>query len=135
MPTGVARRIGAVTLACVVLLLWATVGIERGVGNIVEPVELWMFVTNQGLVAIVVSLGGWLLVRERHPLAFVVLLLALVSPVVARWITDASWTSGAYTLITEAVVVVVGVGGAWLAAWIDRVVRGRRTRESVTAAL
>ena len=58
----------------------AAVGIERGVGNIVDPVEFWTFVTGQGFIALVVGLGGWLIVRERHPLAFVVLLVA-----VDRW--------------------------------------------------
>lgn len=125
MPSSGARRLGAVTLACVVLFLWAAVGIERGIGNIVEPVALWTFVANQGLIAIVVSLGGWLLVRGRHPLSFVVLVLAAISPVVSRWIVDAEWTSGAYALITQAVVVVIGVGGAWLAAGIDRLLARR----------
>jgi hypothetical protein len=123
MPAGGARRLGAVTLACVVLLLWATVGIERGIGNIVDPVAFWTFVVNQGLITLVVSLGGWLLVRGRHPLAFVVLLLALVPPIISRFLVDAAVTSGVYTLVTEAVVIVLGIGGAWLAVLIDRWMR------------
>ncbi|HET8927276.1 MAG TPA: hypothetical protein VFN24_05535, partial [Microbacterium sp.] len=43
MPASGARRLGAVTLACVVLLLWATIGIQRGVGNIRHPIEFWAF--------------------------------------------------------------------------------------------
>lgn len=100
-------------------------GIERGVGNIVDPVEFWTFVTGQGFIALVVGLGGWLIVRERHPLAFVVLLVAVVPPIVSRMIVDASWTSGSYTLVLEG-----GdrarIGGAWLAAFIDRWARRRR---------
>lgn len=123
MPATGARTLGAVTLACVVLLLWATVGIERGVGNIDEPVAFWSFITDQGLITLVVALGGWLLVRGRHPLAFVVLLVAVVPPIVSRLLVDASATSGAYTLVSVAMVVVFGVGGAWAAALIDRSVR------------
>jgi len=125
MPASGARRLGAVTLACVALLLWATVGIERGIGNIVEPVAFWTFIVNQGLVTLVVSLGGWLLVRGRHPLAFIVLLLAVVPPIVSRILVDVAVTSGVYTLVTEAMVVVLGIGGAWLAVLIDRRVGGR----------
>lgn len=101
-------------------------GIERGVGNIVDPVEFWTFVTGQGFIALVVGLGGWLIVRERHPLAFVVLLVAVVPPIVSRMIVDASWTSGSYTLVLEGVVIALGIGGAWLAAFIDRWARRRR---------
>ena len=125
MPTTGARRLGAVTLACVVLLLWATVGIERGIGNIDHPVAFWTFVVNQGLITLIVALGGWLLVRGRHPLAFLVLLVAIVPPIVSRILVNVAATSGAYTLVTEAMVVVFGIGGAWLAAAIDHWARGR----------
>lgn len=128
MPVSGARRLAAVTLACVVLLLWATVGIERGVGNITEPVALWTFLVNQGMITLIVSLGGWLIVRGRRPLAFVVLLLVLVPPLVTRAMVNASVTSGAYTLVTIAMVVIFGVGGAWLAALIDRVLERREDR-------
>jgi hypothetical protein len=130
MPASGARRLGAVTLACVALLLWATVGIERGVGNIVDPVAFWTFIADQGLVTMVVSLGGWLLVRGRHPIAFIVLLLALVPPVVSRILVDSSATSGVYTLVIEATVIVLGIGGAWLAVVIDRRVRSRSRERS-----
>lgn len=127
-PTSAARRLGAVTLACVALLLWATIGIERGVGNIVEPVGLWQFITDQGLITLIVSLGGWLIVRERTPAAYVVLLLALISPIVSRLLVESSVTSGAYALVTLGVVVIIGLGGAWAAVAIDRWMRARRSR-------
>lgn len=125
MPASGARRLGAVTLACVVLLLWATIGIQRGVGNIRHPIEFWAFVTDQGLVALLVALGGWLLVRGRHPLCFAVLLLALISPVASSLMVGASVTSGAFALVSVGLVVVLGIGGAWLAVAVDRWVTGR----------
>jgi hypothetical protein len=132
MPASGARRLGAVTLACVVLLMWATIGIQRGVGNIRHPIPLWSFLTDQGLVALLVALGGWLLVRGRHPLCFVVLLLALISPVASSLMVGASVTSGAFALVSVGLVVVLGIGGAWLAVAIDRWVAGRS--RSVTPA-
>lgn len=125
-PAPGSRRLAAVTLACVVLFLWATLGIERSIGNVTEPVDLWLFVLNQGFVTLVVALGGWLLVRQRHPLAFVVLLVVIVPPIVAGVLRDASVTSGAYQLIIEGIVVLGGIGGAWAAWAIDRAVRARR---------
>ena len=129
-PASGGRRLAAVTLACVVLLLWATLGIERSIGAITEPVGFWLFVLNQGFITLVVSLGGWLLVRGRHPLAFVVLLVAIVPPLVAGVLRDASVTSGSYQLVIEAIVVLGGIGGAWAAWAIDRAVRGRRDATS-----
>lgn len=134
MPASGARRLGAVTLACVVLLLWATVGIQRGIGNIRHPIGFWSFVTDQGMITLVVALGGWLLVRGRHPIAFVVLLLALIPPVATSLMVGASVTSGAFTLVSVGLVVALGVGGAWLAALIDGRARppGRPTPASRT---
>ena len=125
-PAPGSRRLAAITLACVVLFLWATFGIERSIGNISEPVGFWLFVLNQGFITLVVSLGGWLLVRQRHPLAFVVLVVAVVPPIVAGVLRNASVTSGAYQLVIEAIVVLGGIGAAWAAWAIDRGVRGRR---------
>lgn len=124
-PAPGAHRLAAITLACVVLFLWATLGIERSIGTITEPIDLWLFVLNQGFITLVVSLGGWLLVRRRHPLAVVVLIVAIVPPIVAAVLRDASVTSGAYQLIIEGIVVLGGIGGAWAAWAIDRAVRRR----------
>lgn len=119
-PTSGARRLTAVTLACVVLLIWATVGIERGVGNIVEPVDLWLFVLDQGMVTLLVALAGWLIVRGRGAASYVVLLVIVVPPIVSRALIDSSVTSGSFTLAKIAAVVVLGIGGAWLAVLVDR---------------
>lgn len=124
-PAPGAHRLAAITLACVVLFLWATLGIERSIGNVTEPIDLWLFVLNQGFITLVVALGGWLIVRQRHPLAFVVLAVAVVPPIVAAVLRDASVTSGAYQLVIEGIVVLGGIGGAWAAWAIDRAVRGR----------
>ncbi|MEP6842999.1 MAG: hypothetical protein ABJA11_05730 [Pseudolysinimonas sp.] len=131
MPVSSARRLTAVTLVSVILLLWATLGIERSVGNITAPVVLWFFLLNQGFITLLVSLGGWLIVRGRHPLSFVVLGLAVVPPIVSRALDDSAVTSGAYTLVLEGVIVLGGLAGGGLAWAIDALLR-RRSR--VTAA-
>lgn len=130
VPASGTRRLVAVTLTCVVLFLWATIGIERGVGNITEPVEFWSFIVNQGWVTLIVGLGGWLIVRGRHPVAFAVLLLALVPPVISRILVDVSVTSGVYELVTQAMVIVFGIGGAWLAVLIDSLLRRRSVTQN-----
>jgi hypothetical protein len=119
LPTSGARRLGAVTLVCVVLLLWATLAIERSIGNL--PGGLWFYVLDQGFVTLVASLGGWVIARGRHPVALVVVALAIVPPIVARALDDASVTSGSYTLVLEGVIAVGGLVGGGLAWAIDAV--------------
>ncbi|WP_144877627.1 hypothetical protein [Microbacterium sp. 1.5R] len=124
-PSTGARRVAAVTLVSVVLFLWAAVGIERGVGNITEPAEFWVFVGDQGLVTLAASLGGWLIVRERCALSFLVLVVIFVPPIISRVLIDSSVTSGSFTLAKIGAVTLLGIGGAWLAAAIDRAVDRR----------
>lgn len=120
MPVDGARRVAAVTLACTVLFTWATLGIERGTGSIVHPVEFWQFVLNQGFITLVVALGGWFIVRGRR-FGWIAFLLVLVPPIVGARLDVAAVTSGTYTLLIEATVLLCGLGGAWLGALIDGV--------------
>lgn len=129
VPVSSVRRLVAVTLTCVVLFVWATLGIERGVGNLVEPADFWVFVLDQGMVTLLVALGGWLIVRERGVAAYSVLLLIVVPPIISRALIDSSVTSGAFALAKVGAVIVIGVGGAWLAALIDRWAHPRREGE------
>lgn len=124
-PTSSARRLAAVTLTCVVLFLWATIGIERGVGNVVEPAGLWVFLLDHGLVSLLVGLGGWLIVRARSFATYAVMLVVFIPPIISRALIDSSVTSGSFTLAKIAAVIVLGIGGAWLAALADRWQRPR----------
>ena len=134
MPVESSRRVSAITLACTVLFTWATLGIERGTGTIVQPVGLWSFVLNQGFVTVVIALGGWLIVRGRR-VGWIAFGLVVVPPLVGHALDLASVTSGAYILVIEATVLVGGVGGAWLAWAIDTgVARAFRPRTRVPAA-
>jgi len=132
MPVESSRRVSAITLACTVMFTWATLGIERGTGNIVQPVGFWSFVLNQGFVTVVIALGGWLIVRGRR-WGWIAFALVAVPPLVGRALELASVTSGAYILVIEATVLIVGVGGAWLAGGIDVAVArlGRLQRRTV----
>ncbi|MBN9191996.1 hypothetical protein [Microbacterium sp.] len=131
MPTSSGRRLGAVTLTSVVLLLWTTFGIERSVGNIGPPVQLWFFLLNQGFVTLVAALGGWLIARGRHPLALVVLVLAVIPPLVAQRLIEVSVATGIYALAMDGVVVVLAIAGGLLGWGIDTAVRRARGRAPV----
>ncbi len=125
LPTSGWRRLGAFTLAAVVLLLWATFGLQRAGGNLVEPADVWRFVLNQAMVMLIAGVGGWLIARGRHPLSWIVLVLAVIPALVTPVMTQHSFPSGAIALITQAMTAVIGFGAVWLAAVIDRAQGGR----------
>jgi hypothetical protein len=133
-PVSGERRLAAITLACVVLFLWATLGIERGVGNVREPIDFWTFVLNQGFVALLVSVGGWFILHKRHWLSAVVLAVILVPPFVSKSLIQSAVTTGSYTLVLETVVFVAAVAAAWLGWLIDRIVRRSGGSRGVLAA-
>ena len=137
LPVQGARRVAAVTWACSIMFLWATLSIERGTGNIVQPVWFWQFVLNQGFITLVVAIGGWFLVRGRR-WGWIAFAMVAVPPLVGHALDLAEVTSGSYTLVIEGTVVVGGIGAAWLGSAIDRAVaralRARRDPEVAAAA-
>jgi hypothetical protein len=120
LPTPPARRVAAVTLASVVFFMWATLGLQRGAGQISEPVGLWSFILDQGFVTLLVTVGGWAVARDRHPLSWLAGLVCIAPPIVAPLLVAANFTTGGTTLVMQSLVIAGGVGGAWLAAAIDR---------------
>lgn len=125
LPTPGMRRIGGITLVCVTLFLWATLGLERGAGNIHEPDALWAFVLDQGFVTLLAAVGGWIFARGRHPLSWVVVIVAIVPPIVGPMLVEADYTSGGYALVIQGIVVLGGLAAVWAAAWIDGLVTRR----------
>lgn len=130
LPTSPWRRLGAFTLVSVVLLLWATFGLQHAAGNVVHPVTFWRFVLDQGLIVVLASVGGWVIARGRSPWAWAVVALAFVPALITPLLVENSFPSGAIALISQAAVAVSGLSAVWLAVWIDRAVgrAGRRTR-------
>jgi len=130
LPTSGMRRVGGITLVCVTLFLWATFGLERGVGNIHEPDALWAFVLDQGFVTLLAAVGGWVIARGRHPLSWIVVIVAIIPAIVGPMLVEANFTSGGYALVIQGIVVFGGLGAVWAAAGIDRLLERRRAGAS-----
>lgn len=128
LPTSGWRRLGAVTLVCVVLFMWAALGLQHAGGIIVHPTAFWRFILDQGLVVLLASVGGWVIARGRHPLTWVVVVLAAVPAVITPILVENSFPSGAIAIISQAAVAVCGLGAVWIAVWLDGVI-ARRTHE------
>lgn len=126
LPTSGARRVGALTLVCVTFFLWATFGLLRGAGHLIEPAGLWSFVLNQGFIALLASVGGWLIARGRHPLTWLLAAVAVVPAIVGPRLVEANVTSGGYALVMQGIVIVGGLGAVWAGAAVDRMLVSRR---------
>lgn len=120
LPTSPMRRVGGVTLACVALFLWATFGLLRGAGHLAQLDPLWSVVLNQGFVALLAGVGGWVIARGRHPLSWLVVVVALVPPAVGPRLVEANLTSGGYALAMQGIVIAGGLAATWSAVGIDR---------------
>ncbi len=126
LPTSGWRRLGAFTLVSVVLLMWVTFGLQHAAGNLVHPVTFWRFILDQGSVALLASVGGWLIARGRHPLSWSVVVLAVIPALITPLLVENSFPSGAIALISQATVAIVGLGAVWLAVVIDKAMGRRR---------
>lgn len=134
LPTSGWRRLGAFTLVCVVLLMWATLGLQQAAGNAVHPAAFWRFVLDQGFVMIVASVGGWVIARGRHPLSWIVVALAVIPAILTPIMAENSFPTGALALVSQAAVTVSGVGAVWLAVWIDRLIARREEGADAAAS-
>jgi hypothetical protein len=128
MPVNAARRVSAATFAYTMLLVWAELGIQRGTGNLGANNALLEFVLNQGMLALVIAIVSWLILRRRHPISYVVVLVALVPGFESAALTAASASTAATALVVQLSVAVLGTGAVWLAAAIDSGVRRQLER-------
>jgi hypothetical protein len=136
LPTSWTRRVWGATVVVVALCVWATLGLERGAGMIREPVDLWAFVLNQGFVTLIAAIGGWLVARGRHPLTWLLVIVAVVPPIVAPALVEANFSTGGYALVMQGIVIGLGLGAVWAAVPIDRTLARRaETRAAVAPAM
>lgn len=133
LPTSPWRRLGAFTLVSVVLLLWATFGLQHAAGNVVHPVTFWRFVLDQGFIVLVASVGGWVVARGRSPWSWSVVVLAIVPALITPLLVENSFPSGAIALISQATVAVVGLGAVWIAVWLDNRIARRHDEKGPDA--
>ena len=134
LPTSWTRRVWGVTVVVMSMCLWATLGLERGAGLIREPVDFWAFVLNQGFVTLIAAVGGWLVARGRHPLTFVLVIVAIVPPLVAPVLVADNFSTGGYALVIQGLVILLGLGAVWAAVGVDRLLDRRADAATPAAA-
>lgn len=132
-PTSVARAAIAVVLAVGLLVIVTALFYLRLTGSFLLPVPVLWSVLIPGTAALGSGLLGWLIVRRRHPLTYVLVLGALLPGVVRHLLLMGGAESGVIWFSDLVTAFVVGVGGAWIAAGISHVLGGRRTSAPATS--
>lgn len=130
-PTSVARAAIAVVLAVGLLVIVTALFYLRLTGSFLLPVPVLWSVLIPGTAALGSGLLGWLIVRRRHPLTYVLVLGALLPGVVRHLLLMGGAEPGVIWFSDLVTAFVVGVGGAWIAAGISHVL-GRRTSAPAT---
>ena len=122
-PASPLRTEPMVLLALVVVPLAAAVLYFRITGALPgRPVWLWNLITP-GTAALAVAILGWLVVRGRPALSYVLVIVALLPAVVRFGLLLAGVESSFIWFTDLALSFVAGVGAAWLAAGGTRMTR------------
>lgn len=123
-PTSVARRVIAAGIAVVLTVVSSLLFAGRLNGDV--PLPHWSSgFLHPAFVATLAATVGWLIVRERHPLTFLLLILTVVLGVLPHQFIIQSVPSAVTELTVVPLAAIVGVGIAWAAAGITRAFRGR----------
>jgi hypothetical protein len=123
-PTVLWRRLTAAGIAILLTALSSVLFAGRLTGDVRLPMESAIFL-HPAFVATLAATAGWLLVRDRHPLTFLLLLLTVVVGVVPQQFALQGLPGAASELTVVPLAAVVGVGIAWAAAGISRALQRR----------
>lgn len=126
-PTSVVRAVIAVVLAAGLIGATTALFYLRLTGGLVLPMPLLGTLISPGAAALGGALLGWLIVRRRHPLTYVLVLGALLPGFVRHALLRGGADMGLIWFSDLLITLVVGVAGAWIAAGISRVLDPRTT--------
>lgn len=121
-PTTVPRRALAIGLTLLLVVVSVTIAILRISGTLRAPggVAIGLTVGSAPFMIVLAVALGWLIVRERSPIAFVFVLLAGVIPI-AQY---ALLLGGAESILTQLLMLIVSAAVLVSIAWMGRGVSG-----------
>jgi hypothetical protein len=113
-PTTGARRVAAAAVVVVGLILWVVLSGSRITGALHLP-PVSVVVLAPSFAVPVIATAGWLIVRERPAVTYLLLILILAGGVIPSAFVIAAVDSGTAQLAAAPIAAVFGVGVAWLA--------------------
>ena len=127
-PAASGRRVIAVVLALVLIIVWTVLYTARitGAGG---PLPFASgFITAPSFIVPLVIAAGWLIVRERPGVTYLFLLLTLLGGAIPFFFVLNAVPAIAAQFVSFVVALVVGVGIAWLARAVAGAIQTRHDR-------
>lgn len=115
VPATSGRRIIAIVLVLVLLVVWTMLVAARVTGATGPLPFASGFVTAASFIVPLVAATGWLIVRERPAVSYLLLLLTLLGGALPFFFALNGMSSTASHLVAMPLAAVLGAGIAWLA--------------------
>lgn len=128
-PATPARRGAAVVAALILIILWTVMFSARITGASGPLPTATGFIASPAFIVPLAVVLGWLIVRERPGITYLVLLLSLVGGAVPFALVLNGASVIVYQLLTAPLVAVLGVGMAWIARAIHAAYGSRRAAD------
>jgi hypothetical protein len=117
-PATSARRVAAILIAVVLIVLWAVLTGARVTGSFgPTPPVAGVFATTSFITPLVIAVG-WLIVRERPGLTYLLLILTLLGGIIPFFAVLQATSIATLQVLQPILALVLGVGIAWLARLI-----------------
>ncbi|HWM33597.1 MAG TPA: hypothetical protein VNR36_05105 [Pseudolysinimonas sp.] len=133
-PAASGRRIIAIVLVLVLLVIWTMLYVARLTGSAAPLPFASGFLTAPSFIVPLALSTGWLIVRERPAITYPLLILSLFGGVVPFLMVLAAQPSAAMQLVQAPLALALGVGIAWLARLIAGAVQAARDRSGYVEA-
>lgn len=115
-PATSGRRVIAIVVVLILLVIWVLMFAARITGAAGPLPFASGFVTPASFIVPLVTATGWLIVRERPGISFLLLILTLIGGAIPMFLLLVSTaTSTVQQLVSAPLAAVLGVGIAWLA--------------------
>ena len=128
-PATPARRGAAVVAALILIILWTVMFSARITGASGPLPTATGFIASPAFIVPLAVVLGWLIVRERPGITYLVLLLSLIGGAVPFALVLNGASVIVYQLLTAPLVAVLGVGMAWIARAIHAAYGSRRAAD------
>jgi hypothetical protein len=123
-PGALGRRVIAVVVVLVLILIWTVIFTARLTGSVPLPYASG-FITSPSFIVALALPAGWLIVRERPGVTFLFLLASVFAGLVPFLFVLAAAPAAMVQFTVAPIALIVGAGIAWAARAVAALVQSR----------